>query len=175
MSEETTSTATQSVSETPPESANGSIPKARFDEINERMKAAEALVATNTANADAARQAELVRKGEFETLTTEMQGKLEAAEAKAVKLDAYEATRRTALTANLSDEDKAAFGEMPLDQLEALVTRLNGQTPPAVVKKPAASSASGAELTREAIRAMTPGERKARSAELADYYQRLTS
>jgi hypothetical protein len=175
MSENTNASQSESEETRQPATQAGTgIPKARFDEVNERMKAAELKLADHEASAEAGRKAELEKKGEYEKLTSETQAKLDTAQAQAEKWKAYQASRRTALTAKLSEEDKVAFGELPLEQLEQLTERLENKTSVTVVSKSASSTPAGATLTRAAISAMTPVERRERAEEIHDYYNRLT-
>lgn len=109
--------------------AGGMIPKARFDEVNSRMKSAERKLA-ELVNAEEARtRADLEAKGKWEELKAKYEERLAAALPKAEQFDTYISQRRETLLAGLSDEDKTLADGLPLEKLEVLVERLKQQAP----------------------------------------------
>lgn len=79
---------------TPGDNTGVSIPKARFDEVNERMKAAEAALATANAAQAKVDEDRLAAEKKFEDLATkragerdEWKGKAEAAEKRATEME----------------------------------------------------------------------------------------
>lgn len=139
-----------------PETTVGMIPKARFDEVNEARKAAQAKLDELSKQAEERKRADLEAKGEYDKLKAEMQAELEAARKKAEAWDTYQVERREELLKGLTDEDKALVDGLPLAKVEAFVSRLG--------QKPAAKGAAGnpggstgaAKFTREQLqRAVT--------------------
>lgn len=104
--------------------ASGMIPKGRFDEVNERMKAAERRLSELASAEEARNRADLEAKGQYDKLKADYEARLSAATEKAAQWDSYQTTRRETLLAGLSDEDKPLADGLPLDKLEALVSRL---------------------------------------------------
>lgn len=111
--------------------ASGMIPKGRFDEVNERMKAAERRLSELALAEEARNRADLEAKGQYDKLKADYEARLSAATEKAAQWDSYQATRRETLLAGLTDADKPLADGLPLDKLEALVARLKVEVAPA--------------------------------------------
>jgi len=82
------------------------IPKGRFDEVNERRKAAEAELQSLLAEKQAREEAEAAKRGEFESVLEKYKLELKEAKDKAGQWDAYQTDRREALISKLTDDDK---------------------------------------------------------------------
>ena len=96
-----------------------------------RAQTAEERLAALEAEAEERRQKLLEEKGEFDTVKTELQQKLEAAESKAAAWEEYQAGRREALVAKLADDKLREIADaLPLDKLEAFVDLHAGKQPP---------------------------------------------
>ena len=153
--------ATPGAQGTPPAGANagidsGMIPKPRFDEVNERMKAAERRLSELSAAEEARARADLEAKGQYDKLKADYEARLTAATEKATQWDTYQATRRETLLAGLTDADKPLADGLPLDKLEALVARLGkveaAPPPPRPAGAPGGAVSAGA-LTPQEIEA----------------------
>lgn len=123
---------------------SGMIPKPRFDEVNERMKAAERRLSELSAAEEARARADLEAKGQYDRLKADYEARLAAATEKATQWDTYQATRRETLLAGLSDADKPLADGLPLDKLEALVARLKVEAP-APAPRPAGTPGGAVE------------------------------
>jgi len=151
--------ATPGAQGTPPAGANagidsGMIPKPRFDEVNERMKAAERRLSELSAAEEARARADLEAKGQYDKLKADYEARLTAATEKATQWDTYQATRRETLLAGLTDADKPLADGLPLDKLEALVARL-GKVEAAPPPPPRPAGAPGGAVSAGAL---TPQE-----------------
>jgi hypothetical protein len=128
------------------------IPKGRFDEVNERRKAAEAELQSLLAEKQAREEAEAAKRGEFETVLEKYKTELSAAKEKASQWDQYQTDRREALISKLTDDDKGLADGLSLAKLEQLVARLSEQKAPAVVAAKPGSSGGSTSLTPDQIR-----------------------
>ncbi len=139
MSEETTD---QVATETAPvveDDKPKTVPYERLSEVVSQKNAAlkvatEAREELTKINADRekVRKAELEKQGEYKTLLEESTAKIESlttrAESAEGKWDKYETSRREALTAELSKEDKELAMKMgDLTDMEAFVKRIAGK------------------------------------------------
>ena len=128
------------------------IPKARFDEVNERRKSAEAELQALLGEKQAREEAEAAKRGEFETVLEKYKTELAAAKEKAGQWDQYQTDRREALLSKLSDDDKGLADGLSLGKLEQLVARLADQKAPAVVAAKPGASPGSLTLTPQQIR-----------------------
>jgi len=128
------------------------IPKGRFDEVNERRKAAEAELQSLLAEKQAREEAEAAKRGEFESVLEKYKLELKEAKDKAGQWDAYQTDRREALISKLNDDDKGLADGLSLSKLEQLVSRLTDQKAPAVVAAKPGSSGGTTALTPDQIR-----------------------
>jgi len=133
---------------------DNSIPYSRFKEVNTQRKDLEAKLAEFESAEEKRRQSELEKKGEYETLLTDLRGKLESAESKASAFDEYQSARRDALLSKLEDSDRDIYGELSLDKLEAHVDRIS-KTPKIASGKP--GKPSGFQTIRDAADALMKG------------------
>ncbi len=136
---------------------SGSIPKARFDEVNTRMKAAEATLAELRKASEERERNDLEARGQYEKLKGQYEEQISALRLKADQWDSYHTTRRETLLAGLSDEDKPLADGLALEKLEALVSRLTRQAdaPPAPAAAPAPAARPG---NANATGKLTPAE-----------------
>ena len=79
------------------------IPKSRMDELNTRMKAAEAEAARLRVEAQTQRDSELTEQKRYQELAESRGVELEAANAKATKVDALEAVLQQTIDARIED------------------------------------------------------------------------
>lgn len=107
---------------------DNSVPYSRFKEVNDLKKELETKLATFEEAAEQQRQAELEKKGEHETLISELRTKLESAETKANAFDEYQSARRDALLSKLDESDRDIYDGLPLDKLEAHVERISNKS-----------------------------------------------
>ena len=129
------------------------IPKGRFDEVNERRKAAEAELQSLLAEKQAREEAEAAKRGEFESVLEKYKLELKEAKDKAGQWDAYQTDRREALLSKLNDDDKGLADGLSLAKLEQLVARLaSEQKAPAVVAAKPGASPGSLTLTPQQIR-----------------------
>lgn len=135
----------------------GMIPKPRFDEVNERMKAAERKLSELAAAEDARQKADLEAKGEYEKLKTRLEQERDSFKADAESWRSYHASRRETLLAGLPDEHKPIANDLPLDKLEQYVG-LHKKTDPAPPPPPPTppgvpgAAASVGALTEDQLR-----------------------
>lgn len=135
--------------------ASGMIPKARFDEVNTRMKSAEATLAQLQRAAEDRERADLEAKGKYDELRQKLEQERDSLKGDAEAWRLYHAQRRETLLAGLSDEDKPLADGLPLDKLEALAERLKKTgvgTPPTPPSVPGAAVPAGQKLTPEQVR-----------------------
>lgn len=112
----------------PADQQDNSIPYSRFKEVNDMKKELEAKLAEFESAEEKRRQSELEKKGEYETLLTDLRAKLESAESKANKFDEYQSARRDALLSKLDEKDRDIYDGLPLDKLEAHVERISNKS-----------------------------------------------
>jgi len=114
----------------PGTTGDGMIPKPRFDEVNERMKAAERKLAELAAAQEARERADLEARGEFAKVRERLEQELGSYKDDAEAWRSYNTQRRETLLAGLPDEDKPLADGLPLDKLEKLVERLGKKNDP---------------------------------------------
>lgn len=95
------------------------IPYARFQEVNTRMKEAEANLKALKADQEKVRQKQLEEQGEFKTLAEERAAEITVLKKENEEFQADQAKRRDAILSELSDEDKK-FAEENLPALSSL-------------------------------------------------------
>lgn len=107
------------------------IPKYRFDEVNEQRKALADQLEQLKASQEAEKQAQLAEQGKFKEMFeglqskyADLEGKYKSATEKATAYDGYIETRKADLLADMSDEQKAAYGGLPLSALEQVAKDL---------------------------------------------------
>lgn len=127
------------------------IPKPRFDQLNERMKAAEKRLAEYDAAEVKRKDEEAAKRGEYEKITQRLEAEKAALAVKATEWDSYQTSRREALLAQLPPEHRAIAGSLALAQLESYV-QLNTGKPPVVAGAPPGVKSPQALATAEEIR-----------------------
>lgn len=123
----------------------------------ERAQTAETKLQELETVAEAARKADLEKRGEFETLAKELKTKLEKAQARADAFDEFESTRRTALLDKLPDDRKKFAESMSLENLEEFVTLETAQATPSNEGRPTQRKPS---TEHKGYHEMTPAERE---------------
>ena len=126
----------------PSTTGDGMIPKARFDEVNERMKAAERRLAEAAQAEEARQRADMEAKGQYDKLRDGYESRIKELEPLANEWTTYQTSRREALLAGLGDDDKPLADGLPLDKLEKLVERLGKKEPPPPGNPPARPGAA---------------------------------
>ena len=110
-----------------------SIPYARFkelvDEKNTMKSELDSLNAKIKSEAEARQLKELEAKGNYDQIMADMNSKLQSAESKAKQWDDYQETRRDAIVSNLPENDRAIYGDMPLDKLELHWEKIRSKSP----------------------------------------------
>ena len=156
------------------------VPYERFSEVvaqrkaaaDEATKAREEL-ATINADREKVRKAGLEKQGEFKTLLEESKAENESLKTRAEtaedKWDKYETSRREALTAELSDEDKALAMKMTdLTDMEAFIKRIAGNNSTSTDTRRVANNLPDGKL--KPIAEMTDKEQfETHAARLASY------
>jgi len=89
-----------------------------------RAQEAEAKLAEIEKAQEAQRTADLEAKGQWDTLKTEMEQKIDTLTSKASEWDTYQQTKRTALVEKLPEDKREVYSDLPLDKLENLVQDL---------------------------------------------------
>lgn len=136
------------------EQQDNSIPYSRFKEVNDSKKELETKLAEFESAEEKRRQSELEKKGEYETLVSDLRTKLEKAETKANAFDEYQSARRDALLSKLDENDRDIYGGLSLDKLEAHVERISNK-PKIQSGKP--GKPSGFQTIRDAADALMKG------------------
>jgi hypothetical protein len=113
---------------TPPAQGEQTIPKARFDEVNERMKEAEKQLAEIKAAEEKVKQDDLKAKGEFQKVAeeearkrAELQAQFDSLKPKADQLDAFLKARREEAKKVLKDAWLPEYDTFSLESLEKLL------------------------------------------------------
>lgn len=96
------------------------IPKSRFDEVNDRMKKAEAIVAASEAQKQKEAEDKAKANGEYETVIASKEAEIESLKSKATKVEEYDAKLTEIVTSSL-DEVKTAIWEEKLNKLLGVV------------------------------------------------------
>lgn len=105
-----------------------SVPYNRFKEVLDLKKSLESEIATLKSADETKRKKDLEKQGEYKTLLTETESKLEKATEKANQWDEYQKTRREALLAQLPEGDADIYGGLPLNKLETHVDKIKNNT-----------------------------------------------
>ena len=106
--------------------ADNAIPYARFKEINDKLNATEEKLTKIQADKEDSHKKELEKQGEYKTLLSETELKLEAANIKAVEWDAYQEVTRKRLIEQFPEEDRDIYEGLPLEKLEKAVSKISG-------------------------------------------------
>lgn len=132
------------------------IPKSRFDEVNNRLKAIEGERTKAQKEAEAAETARLAEQGEYKKLFEKQQADLQAAQAKAqeaaVKLNQREAAAQTNLPAALAERLKGETLEEMVADAQAIMAALPKPTAPNINAGAGAGGAPAAGALDESNR-----------------------
>ena len=104
---------------------NNSVPYNRFSEVNDKYRELENKFNGLVKEQESVRQKKLQEEGKFQELIVEKDKTIEELSQDNKNKSEYQGLRRDMLTSELSDEDKKAFGDLPLIQLEMLVAKLS--------------------------------------------------
>ena len=112
------------------------VPYSRFkglvDEKNTYKTELHSLKEQIAKKEEDAKLKELESKGEYDRIISDMNQKLEKAESKATAWDDYQVGRKNALLEKLPEDERAIYGELPLDKLEAHVDKVKTTNIPLV-------------------------------------------
>lgn len=118
------------------EKTHDAIPYSRFKElVNEKntfKTELQTLKEQIAKKEEDAKVKELESKGEYDRIMAEMNQKLEKAESKATAWDDYQVGRKNSLLEMLPEDERAIYGELPLDKLEAHVDKVKQTNIPSV-------------------------------------------
>tara|TARA_R100001443_G_scaffold100782_1_gene108298 strand:+ start:121 stop:666 length:546 start_codon:yes stop_codon:yes gene_type:complete len=95
-----------------------SIPYARFADVVSQKKELQGKLEEYEAKAEKQRQAELEKKGEYETLLNETKAKYEDAKIKAEQFDNYVANRKKAILETYTEDEQDILSDLSLEKLE---------------------------------------------------------
>ena len=104
---------------------NNSVPYNRFSEVNDKYRELENKFNGLVKEQESVRQKKLQEEGKYQELIVEKDKTIEELSQDNKNKSEYQGLRRDMLTSELSDEDKKAFGDLPLIQLEMLVAKLS--------------------------------------------------
>ena len=104
---------------------NNSVPYSRFSEVNDKYRELEDKFNGLVKEQESVRQKKLQEEGKYQELLVEKDKAIEKLSQDNKDKSEYQGLRRDMLVSELSDEDKKAFGDLPLIQLEMLVAKLS--------------------------------------------------
>ena len=101
------------------------VPYHRFSELTENYRELEEKFDGLVREQESARQKKLQEEGKYQELIVEKDKTIEQLSQDNKDKSEYQGLRRDMLLSELSDEDKKAFGNLPLIQLEMLVAKFS--------------------------------------------------
>jgi len=104
---------------------NNSVPYSRFSEVNDKYRELEDKFDGLVKEQESVRQKKLQEEGKYQELIVEKDKTIEQLSQDNKDKSEYQGLRRDMLVSELSDDDKKAFGDLPLIQLEMLVAKLS--------------------------------------------------
>ena len=104
---------------------NNSVPYSRFSEVNDKYRELEDKFNGLVKEQESVRQKKLQEEGKYQELLVEKDKAIEKLSQDNKDKSEYQGLRRDMLVSELSDDDKKAFGDLPLIQLEMLVAKLS--------------------------------------------------
>jgi len=104
---------------------NNSVPYSRFSEVNDKYRELEDKFDGLVKEQESVRQKKLQEEGKYQELLVEKDKAIEQLSQDNKDKSEYQGLRRDMLVSELSDDDKKAFGDLPLIQLEMLVAKLS--------------------------------------------------
>ena len=156
-----------SVDQTTKNDNEGTIPYARFKEINDKFKSVSAeLSKINSANNEA-RELKLKEDGKLKELLDEKESLISDLKGKAESWDAYRADRRDVLLSKLPKDDREDFAELNLKQLEKVVDKLSANSSAPVANNPA-SRGGGLDVN---MKDMDRDEQRSKWADILNKHQ----
>ena len=116
------------------------VPYHRFSELTENYRELEEKFDGLVKEQESARQKKLQEEGKYQELIVEKDKTIEQLSQDNKDKSEYQGLRRDMLLSELSDEDKKAFGNLPLIQLEMLVAKFSKEQRKNVPDVPGASN-----------------------------------
>ena len=101
------------------------VPYHRFSELTENYRELEEKFDGLVKEQESARQKKLQEEGKYQELLVEKDKAIEQLSQDNKDKSEYQGLRRDMLLSELSEDDKKAFGDLPLIQLEMLVAKLS--------------------------------------------------
>ena len=117
---------------------NNSVPYSRFSEVNDKYRELEDKFNGLVKEQESARQKKLQEEGKYQELLVEKDKTIEQLSQDNKDKSEYQGLRRDMLLSELSEDDKKAFGNLPLIQLEMLVAKFSKEQPKNVPDVPGA-------------------------------------
>jgi len=124
------STTAEGVNETAQDTkvaSNESIPRARLNEEIAKRKEFETKVLEFEKAKDVEAQNKLEAEGEYKTILADKDAKIETLQADSNELAEWKKTERDEELSKMSDEDKEAFGHLPIADLKKVNKRFSSQ------------------------------------------------
>jgi len=121
VSEDVKSASTEATENVP----NSSVPYSRFSEVNDKYRVLEEKFDGLVKEQETVREKKLQEEGKFQELLVEKDRSIDKLSQDNKEKSKYQELRRDMLLTELSDEDKQAFGSLPLIQLELLVSKFS--------------------------------------------------
>lgn len=144
-----------------------SVPYGRFQELNnvknKYKEELESLQSKVTQEAESRKMKEMEAKGEYDKIISDMKSKLEFAEKKANAFDQYQSSRRDSLLSKLPEDDRAIYGDLPLEKLEVHVDKFSTKPSTVPVDNSKPSSLGGYSSYEEWASVDPKGYKKANS------------
>tara|TARA_R100000005_G_C4985409_1_gene193894 strand:- start:48 stop:593 length:546 start_codon:yes stop_codon:yes gene_type:complete len=106
-------------------------------------------------------EAKLKEEGEFKTLLDKRDSEIKDLKVKAKAYDDLLQNERSSILEKMTEEDKEAFGNLPLKELKALDAKLNSQKPAQQGNQILSGMAKSAPISNKNYADMTAEERKA--------------
>ncbi len=106
---------------------NDNIPRARLNDEIVKRKEFEAQVLEFQKAKDVEAQNKLEAEGEYKTILADKDAKIESLQADSDELADWKKAEREAILSTMSNEDKEAFGDLPIMKLKAVSKRIGSQ------------------------------------------------
>ncbi len=129
------------------------VPYARFKELVDEKNTLKSELSdirkSITDEKESRKLKDLEAKGEYDTVVSDLNSKLESAQKKADAFDSYQAARRDTLLAKLPEDDRAIYEDMSLEKLEAHVDKVATRVLKVETGKPGSGDFGGYESLKE--------------------------
>lgn len=127
----------------------------KIDEINKKIKF----------DSDEREQAELEKKGDYETVIADLKTKLESANTKAEAFDIYQEKERERLLSKLPEDDRDTYKDMVLSSLSAHVDKVSTRSTSVTSGRPGRGEYGGYETAVEHALKDPEGYKKSRESQ----------